>query len=400
MEKIIISLTSYPDRIQTVDKVICSLFEQNEKADEIVLWLSREEFPKKNEDLPESLKCLVGKNGFRIEWRGGNLKSHKKYYYILQENKNIVITVDDDMYYSKTLVHTLMESYRKHPNAISARNVHMVFKENNSILPYITWESHATEYIGTERMDLCAIGVSGILYPPGCANSRWFDEVSIRTYAENQDDLWLKYNEIIDHIPIVYTGIEEDDILIKESQSNALYMNNAQGGQNDACIEKLVQKMQSNFAVAYQNWFGNLMGRKEFCAKKREYYRLRIKNIISACGGQDLYIYGAGKYAHILFGHIRNYGYAKCIKAFLVSEKNELMSSSEEMEVKSIGELETNTPFSVICGVSERYKKEIRENLDKYVFCNWIDLDIRDMIRLQKFEEKMNMAYEEMENNK
>ena len=92
MDKVIVSLTSYPDRIQTVYKVIESLFAQDRKANEIVLWLSIQEFAQKESALPENLKQLVGENHFRIEWVRDNLKSHKKYFYVLTEYKEDVIS--------------------------------------------------------------------------------------------------------------------------------------------------------------------------------------------------------------------------------------------------------------------------------------------------------------------
>ena len=83
-QKIRISFTSYPGRIYSVVKVVESLWLQTMKADDIVLWLSEEEFPNKDKDLPEQLRNMLGQNGFRVEWVSDNLKSHKKYYYALQ----------------------------------------------------------------------------------------------------------------------------------------------------------------------------------------------------------------------------------------------------------------------------------------------------------------------------
>ena len=82
--RIIVSLTSYPPRINGVHKVVESLYRQSVKADEIVLYLSLEEFPEAEEELPATLRALIGKGGFRVAWVHGNLKSHKKYYYALQ----------------------------------------------------------------------------------------------------------------------------------------------------------------------------------------------------------------------------------------------------------------------------------------------------------------------------
>lgn len=53
MQKLLISFTSYPARIKTVYKVVESLWKQRQRADEIVLWLSTEDFPKQWDDLPK-----------------------------------------------------------------------------------------------------------------------------------------------------------------------------------------------------------------------------------------------------------------------------------------------------------------------------------------------------------
>ena len=73
MQQIIISLTSYPARINNLIHTIESLFRQKRQADEIVLWLSILEFPNKYNDLPKDLLCLIGKNGFHIEWVTENI---------------------------------------------------------------------------------------------------------------------------------------------------------------------------------------------------------------------------------------------------------------------------------------------------------------------------------------
>jgi len=386
MSEIVISLTSYPDRIQTVHCVIESLFEQTEKADKIILWLSKQEFPRQYEDLPDNLKCLVGTKGFRIEWVSDNLKSHKKYFYALQDSNSIVITVDDDVCYASTMVHTLVDSYRKHPNAISARNVHMIFRKNNNISPYMTWESYVTEYMGKECMDLCAIGVGGILYPPGCANERWFDKQGIKECAENQDDLWLKFNEIIDNIPVVYVAAQEEDNLIEGSQDSALYIKNAHEGENDISINKLVNRMRNGNEEIYNKWISGLMEVREFVLYKRDYYGMKIKELCSCYSGVNIYIGGAGKYAHILLEFIKEYGKAKHIKAFLVSEIKKNESQYEDMMVKQINELKKNEHFIVICGVGSKYRNEIKQELERFKFCEWIDIGIQDIVRLKQLE--------------
>ena len=102
-QKIIVSLTSYPKRIDTIWLTITSLFKQSMKPDLIVLWLAKSQF-KTLDDLPDSLKRLQ-KYGLKIKLCD-DLKSHKKYYYALKEfNEDIVILADDDMFYPNDTSH-------------------------------------------------------------------------------------------------------------------------------------------------------------------------------------------------------------------------------------------------------------------------------------------------------
>ena len=91
--RIIVSLTSYPQRIESVHMVVESLYRQIVTPDEIILYLSLEQFPRTEDDLPDNLKVLIGKKGFRIEWVEGNLKSHKKYYYSLQKYREDIVKI-------------------------------------------------------------------------------------------------------------------------------------------------------------------------------------------------------------------------------------------------------------------------------------------------------------------
>lgn len=384
--KIMISLTSYPARITTVYKVIRSLFDQTWKADEIVLWLSTQEFIKKEEDLPPNLLSLVGQNGFRIEWVSDNLKSHKKYFYALQNNpEKIIITVDDDAYYSQDMIRTLMESYQRHPKAISARCVRLIYRQENVIADYLTWNRMNQEYIDEERMDLCAIGVSGILYPPGCASDEWFDKKKIQACAENQDDLWLKYNEVINNIPVVNTGVNGKDHKIEESQGNALFIRNARGD-NDICISGLMKIMKKDHKSIYKEWFGQLMSMDEIINIKRAYCESELERVLDVQREKDIYICGAGKYAHIVMDFIRSCNKEKCIKAFLVTQSVQSSFADDCVDIKLIQDLDKRESFGVICGVGEKYKTELKAALEPYELHEWIELDILNIASLLRAE--------------
>ena len=115
--KIILSLTTFPDRINSVSKTIKTLLNQTLKPDKVILWLASEQFPKKEQELPKDLLEL--KNfGLDIKWCE-DIKSYKKLIPSLIEFPNdIIITFDDDIYYPFDTVEKLYNSYLKNPDCI------------------------------------------------------------------------------------------------------------------------------------------------------------------------------------------------------------------------------------------------------------------------------------------
>ena len=90
--RIIVSLTSFPARINNLWLVIETIFRQTVKPDMIILWLSKEQFSN-IDSLPKRL-LKQRERGLKIELRDGDLRSHKKYYYTVQEYPNdIMITI-------------------------------------------------------------------------------------------------------------------------------------------------------------------------------------------------------------------------------------------------------------------------------------------------------------------
>ena len=71
---VIVSLTTYPGRIDQVWKTISSLLNQTLKPKRVILWLAKEQFPAGK--LPESVQRLTTR-GLEICYCE-DLKSHKK----------------------------------------------------------------------------------------------------------------------------------------------------------------------------------------------------------------------------------------------------------------------------------------------------------------------------------
>ena len=208
MQKLIVSFTSYPARINSVKIVLDSLYAQTLQADEIILWLAEEEFPRKELDLPLSLQEDLQKHRYTVRWCD-NLGSHKKYYYVMQENpEDLIVTVDDDLYYHPESLEKLIETYRRYPNAVvSLMTMMPQFDPMLRPLPIVQW-LYDFQQIREPSMLLVPGSGSGTLFPPHAVNRKIFDKKYIKDICSFHgkiygDDLLLKAGEMMNHTPVV-----------------------------------------------------------------------------------------------------------------------------------------------------------------------------------------------------
>ena len=115
-EKACISLTSWRARIKTVSKTLYSLLKQC-PGFHIVLVLSKDEFPKKEQELPDELMMFVEHKLIEIFWIKPNYKSFKKVLFTMDKYRDVpIISADDDCIYTCNYAQMLYEFYEKRPN--------------------------------------------------------------------------------------------------------------------------------------------------------------------------------------------------------------------------------------------------------------------------------------------
>ena len=114
-DKIIVTLTSYKGRINTVKDVITSILKNTLKPDKVVLNLAEDEFHNKEEELPLSLVDMVRSNPIcEINWVKENVRQFKKLIPTLERYPNdVIISVDDDTIYGEKFLQTLYAEYIK-----------------------------------------------------------------------------------------------------------------------------------------------------------------------------------------------------------------------------------------------------------------------------------------------
>ena len=138
-EKVVASLTTIPSRLEHLHVALRSIFSQTVMPDKVILYIGNDiEY----DQIPDSVWDYHDM-GLDIQKRPGNLRSHKKYYYACQEFPNhAVITLDDDWIYPPDLIASLINSYRKYPDCVSANRV-MEMKRDafGKLLPFGKWET-------------------------------------------------------------------------------------------------------------------------------------------------------------------------------------------------------------------------------------------------------------------
>ena len=191
-ERIIISLTSYPQRIGDIDVVLFSLINQSIKADKIILWLSEEEFPNGLKDVPLHVLNLL-KFGVEIEFSKRNLFSYNKLLHSLKKYPDdIIITVDDDFYYPYEWLEKLYNAYLEEPNYIHCHRAHFIrFDKKNNIKKIREWimdidiEGSRPSYLNY------LLGVGGVLYKSNFLHKDIFNEELFMKLAPKEDDQWF-----------------------------------------------------------------------------------------------------------------------------------------------------------------------------------------------------------------
>lgn len=247
--RLIVSLTSYPRRIGTVAKALETIYAQTRKADEVVLWLAEEQFPGKEADLPQDLVQLIDQKRLAVRWCE-NLMPHKKYFYALQEYRDdLVVTIDDDLMYSKDTLAALYKSYLLYPDAVSAVRAHLILvSERNQVMPYDTWPKEIDICIHEPCMQLMATGGAGTLYPPNLYRTDFFDREVIQKICPLADDLWLKAMQLLSDVPVVLARPFEPLCYLPGTQEEALRQMNVSQNRNDVQLAKITEWLDERFS--------------------------------------------------------------------------------------------------------------------------------------------------------
>lgn len=237
-EKIIVSLTTFPARIDTASYAIKSLFNQTMKPDKIILWLAKEQFS--DFRFPDILQTLCDR-GMEIRFCE-DLKAHKKYYYALknQTRNELVITYDDDIIYPEDSIEQLYQKHLLFPDCIICNRAQLSSEEKGRLTPYSTWKVNSSVGVDNPSMKLFPSTGGGTLYPYGSVNEETFNIEIMKEIAFSADDLWMRFMSALNGTSIIKTKKNHRTFTtIEKLQTESLQTLNCLGGENDRTIERL-----------------------------------------------------------------------------------------------------------------------------------------------------------------
>jgi hypothetical protein len=236
----IVSLTTFPARINEVWLAIETILRQTKKPSKIILWLYKGEFEGK-ESLPMNLLRLE-KRGLEIRFCDENLMPHKKYYYTMLEYPEAnVITIDDDMFYPPDLISKIVEFHEKYPKAIICPITRQIKVAKNIIKPYKEWEYLKSNT--TPNINNLTMGGGGTLFPPYSLHGDYTDLNALKELSLKADDLWLKIMSLKNNIKVVSMAGEYTRFFIPilRKQNIRLMDTNFNEGHNDLVFSALIE---------------------------------------------------------------------------------------------------------------------------------------------------------------
>jgi len=236
--QIIVTLTSFPGRISRLWLVIECLLRQKRLPNKIILWLSFDQFPNGLSDLPYSLKKFYDRKLLTVEFVPNDIRSHKKYFYAFKRFPNdIIITVDDDIYYSSNIIEDLLALHEAYPEAICCLRGYRVTKEGRKIQSYKKWEKLYREYGPATNIFHTSGG--GTLYKRDFFNQEVLNLEVFSKYCFHADDVWLNFMAQLNGTEIV-KGSFYSHLIPISSRSSKLSTRNVVLGGNDTQLNNLI----------------------------------------------------------------------------------------------------------------------------------------------------------------
>lgn len=236
---LVVSLTSYPTRFDTLHLTLRCLLGQSTACDRILLWISQDdsgEVPGKVRQLEDERLSIVYCD---------DLRAYKKIIPTLRHYPDCyIVTADDDAFYRSNWLEGLVAVARQNPADVVAHTVRRITLNSDEFpAPYASWAFVDQDHEAS-RLNF-PTGVGGVLYPPGAFHQDVFRRDLFESLAPTNDDIWLYWMWRLHGFQCRYSGapLLVPAITWPETQRSSLYQINKT--KNDTYVAAMVEKFGS-----------------------------------------------------------------------------------------------------------------------------------------------------------
>lgn len=236
--EVIITLTTYKERLHEVHLTIESIMQGTIKPNRIILWLAENEY--NTNDISIFLQKQM-KRGLEIRYCK-DLRSYKKIIPTLKMFPDAcIVTIDDDLIYEPDILEHLLLSYRKYPSCVSACRTERIKTDDNGMpLEYNKWDrlSHTIE---PSHYNFLTSG-GGTLFPPHSLPPETQNEDVFMQLAPETDDVWLNAMLLLGKVKVAKAFThdpEGSDYIANESPYVRTLWSENKLGRNDQQLQSV-----------------------------------------------------------------------------------------------------------------------------------------------------------------
>lgn len=234
---VIVSLTSYPPRFKHLLKTLRTLINQSVTPDLIVLWIANDDLEK----LPYSVTMLEQQfDFFKIRPCVDLGPAKKMIPALLAYPNDIIVTCDDDIWYRKNWLSSLLVEWEEDSKSIVAHRAHEIqLDDSGGPRPYNEWKFEIRTH--GDSPQYFATSGAGVLIPPKTISDEVVNVTKYLQLTEKQDDVWLYWMIRLSNCVVRKSHNNDELVTWLNSQSTGLFNDNVANLKNDVAINNMLE---------------------------------------------------------------------------------------------------------------------------------------------------------------
>lgn len=230
---VVVSLTSYGRRVQSVALTIESIGAGRLRPARVILWLGDAEAP-----LPDSLTRLQAR-GLEILY-APDIGPHGKYFHYVSTHaphERPLVTADDDVLYPRYWLARLVQAHRQRPDEVHCFRANKILVDGTRLSPYNDWPRCRSD---RASLDHFATGVAGVIYPPAMLDHLARLGDAFKASCPRADDVWLHWVALRNRVGVRQLSARPRAFpALPDTQTQTLTSYNVHAGGNDEQIRAL-----------------------------------------------------------------------------------------------------------------------------------------------------------------